>query len=119
MISTAPRERLPSRRPSITRTINWAGKEFSISIGFWLDGRPGEVFADGPKTGSDMRELLADACIAVSIGLQNGITPAELLHSMGRVPISETETRPSSIIGMICEALIQQPGVEKTKATQQ
>ena len=116
MISTASRERLPSRRPSITRTVNWAGSEFSVSIGYWIDGRPGEVFADGPRTGSAMQALLADACVVVSLALQHGIEPAAMAHSMGQIPISETESAPASVIGIIAEILVQGLSDEKTEA---
>jgi len=100
MTDSAPRERLPDRRPNQTRVIRWAGSEFSVSIGFWLDGRPGEVFADGPRTGSAMQALLADACVVVSLALQHGIEPSALAHSLARVPLSETESAPASVIGI-------------------
>ena len=96
MTTTAPRERLPDRRPNQTRVIRWAGSddqptEFSVTVGYFLDGRPGEVFANGPKVGSAMQALLEDSCVAVSIALQHGVTPEALAHSMGRTPISKTE----------------------------
>ena len=111
------RRRLLNRRPSETRVIEWAGgdgqvAEYSVTISYWLDdGQPGEVFASSGKVGSAMRLMLEDACIAISLALQSGVTPGQLLHSMGRIPISATETRPSSIIGAICEALMQGPAV--------
>ena len=117
MTNTASRKRLPSRRPSITRTINWAGNEFSVSIGYRPDsGRPAEVFVDGAKAGSDLRAILADASVLLSLCLQYGIEPATLLHSMGRVPISETGPAPASIIGVICEALKQRPDAKNAEA---
>ena len=45
------------------------------------------------------------------------IEPAELAHSLARVPVSETESAPASIVGAIAEVLAQGPGVEKTEAT--
>ena len=98
---------MPDRRPSITRTIQWAGKEFSVSIGYWLDGRPGEIFMDGPKTGSDMRAILADACVVISLALQHGIEPSALAHSLARVPVSETESAPASVLGAVVEVLAE------------
>ncbi len=123
MTAAAPRERLPDRRPNQTRVIRWAGSddqptEFSVTVGYFLDGRAGEVFANGQKVGSAMQSLLEDACVAVSIALQHGVNPEDLAHSMGRTPISKIETRPASIIGAIAEVLMQGPGEEKTEATQ-
>lgn len=98
----------------MTRTINWAGSEFSVSVGFWPDnGQPAEVFAAGSKTGSDMQTLLADSCVILSLALQYGIEPGALLHSLARVPASKTESAPASIIGTICEALLQGPDAGK------
>ncbi len=116
------RARLPARRPSRTHELRWADSngqptKFTMTVGFFLDGRPGEVFADGPKTGSAMQALLADACVILSVALQHGITPAELLHSMGRTPVSETQSAPASVIGAITEVLIQRPGDEGGGAT--
>jgi len=122
MTDTTSRERLPARRPSATHVIRWAGSddqptEFAVTVGFYLDGRPGEVFAaSSGKVGSAMRTLLDDSCVAISIALQNGVTPEALAHSMGRTPISRTETQPASIIGAIAEGLMQGPGVEKAEA---
>ncbi len=122
MTNTAPRERLPDRRPNQTRELTWAGSddqptEFSVTVGFYMDGRPAEVFCNGAKVGSTMQALLQDACVVMSIALQYGVVPAELAHSMGRTPLSETESVPASIIGAIAEVLAQGPGVEKTEAT--
>ena len=113
---TATRQYLPDRRPSVTRTFGWSGKEFSVSVGYWLDGRPGEIFMDGPKTGSDMRAILADACVVVSLALQHGIEPAALAHSMARIPVSATETKPASVLGAVVEMLAEGPDAEKTEA---
>ena len=115
------RQRLPDRRPNETRVIRWAGSddqptEFAVTVGFYLDGRPGEVFAaSSGKVGSAMRTLLEDSCVAISIALQHGVMPEALAHSMGRMPISKTETRPASIIGAIAEVLMQGPDAGKTE----
>lgn len=101
----------------MTRTINWAGSEFSVSVGFWPEnGQPAEVFAAGQKTGSDLQILLADSCVILSLALQYGIKPSALVHSMARVPVSETTTALASIIGVIAEMLTQGPDVEKGEA---
>ena len=104
------RERLPNRRPSVIRTITWhepngGAIECDVGIGFRMDGRVAEVFASDLKGGSTLRLLLEDACVLVSLALQHGIAPAALAHSMGRQPITESETAPASLIGAVVEAL--------------
>ena len=121
MTGSASRERLPARRPNQTRVIRWAGSddqptEFSVTVGFFMDGRPGEVFANGHKVGSAMQSLLEDSCVAISLALQGGVRPEDLSHSMGRTPVSDAETRPASIIGAIAEVLMQRSDAEKTGA---
>ncbi len=108
------RQRLPDRRPSATRVIRWVGSddnltEYAVTVGFFLDGRPGEVFCSAGKVGSTMRTTLEDACVVVSLALQHGVTPAQLVHSMARVPVSVTTSRPASIVGAIAEALTEVP----------
>ena len=118
MTDSARRERLPSRRPSITRTVNWAGSEFSVSVGYRPDsGQPAEVFVDGAKAGSDLRAILADASVLLSLCLQYGIEPAALSHSMARAPVSATETKPASVLGAVVEMLAEGPEVAKAEAT--
>ena len=116
MTSTASRRHLPDRRPNRTETIRWAGKEFSVSIGYWLDGRPGEVFADGPREGSDLKALLADSAVLLSLLLQHNVEPTAIGHSLARVPVNDTETMPASVIGAVVEMLAEGLGGEETGA---
>ena len=107
------RERLPNRRPSVMRAVHWRGPdgaetEYQIGIGFYANGHPAEVFADGPKVGSAMRLLLEDGCVIISLALQHGVPPAALAHSLGRLPIDDVESRPASVIGAVVEALVEE-----------
>lgn len=107
------RERLPNRRPSVVRTITWQEPgggtiECDIGVSFHLDGRVAEVFASDLKIGSTLRLLLEDACVLASLALQHGVTPTELAHSMGRQPITETDTAPASIIGAVAAVLVDE-----------
>jgi hypothetical protein len=77
-----------------------------MNIGYYDDGRPGEIFVDGFKVGSTLQALLADAAIIISIALQYGIPPADLGQSLARVPIGEDESGPASPLGAIIEAMI-------------
>lgn len=108
---------LPARRRNETREVEFGGRGYSVCVGFYDDGQPAEVFADGPREGSDMRATLSDACVLVSIALQHGITRAELERSLGRVPRwtpqGEAEG-PASIIGAVIEAIGPMGGADAT-----
>ena len=55
------RVRLPDRRFAETVTLEHGGARFTVTIGFYPDGRPGEVFTHGARSGSGLDALLADA----------------------------------------------------------
>jgi hypothetical protein len=106
-----PRERLPDRRPCATQAVEWRGADgqptiYSLTVGQYADGRPGEIFVDGIKVGSTLQALLADAAVIISIALQHGIAPSTLGYSLARVPIGDDESGPASPLGAIIEALI-------------
>lgn len=98
---------LPDRRPSDTRTIQWAGGEAILTIGYDLSGSPREVFADCAKEGSDIQALIADFCVIVSIALQHGITPSQLGKSLAWVtdPMTGVDV-PASLVGIIMREVI-------------
>lgn len=100
------RTRLPHRRPSVTCELEHGGHRFSVTVGFDLDGRPLEVFADGRT--SHMGQMIADACVAVSLALQHGCPAEALPRSMGRVPdplAGADACVPASAVGAIAEAV--------------
>ena len=73
------RVRLPDRRAAETIALEYGGTRFMVTIGFYPDGRPGEVFTHGAKNGSTMDGILNDACVALSLLLQHGVEPAALV----------------------------------------
>jgi len=87
-----------------TTAFSCAGILYTVTIGFYPDGRPGEVFADGARTGSMTDAVLDDACIALSLLLQFGVEPAALVHSMGRSGDGRT---PASVIGALADLLAE------------
>ena len=93
------RTRLPDRRFAETIALEHGGTRFMVTIGFYPDGRPGEVFTHGIRTGSSLDALLADACVVVSCLIQHGAEPGDLSASMGRLGNSE----PASIIGAVVD----------------
>ena len=93
------RRRLPDRRRAETLDLEFDGMHFAVTVGFYLDGRPGEVFTHGAKVGSTMDGLLDDACVVVSRLLQHDVDAADLGRSMGRLG----DDRPASIIGAVVD----------------
>ena len=98
------RERLPDRRPSLTSELIFNGTAYAVTVGFYLDGRPGEVFTHGAKVGSTMDAILDDACVLVSLLLQHRIDPASLARSMGR---AGDGTTPASILGTLIDLIVR------------
>ena len=93
------RARLPDRRFAETVVLEHGGARFMVTIGFYPDGRPGEVFTHGARSGSNLDALLADACVVVSCLIQHGAEPRELAASMGRLRNAE----PASVIGAVLD----------------
>ena len=103
------RQQLPNRRAAETVQLEHNGTRFMVTIGFYPDGRPGEVFTHGARSGSALDALLADACVVVSCLIQRGVKPCEIASSMGRLGNAE----PASIIGAVVDL------VAATSASQQ
>ena len=93
------RTRLPNRRAAETIQLEHGGTRFMVTIGFYPDGRPGEVFTHGARSGSNLDALLADACVVVSCLIQHGAELRELAASMGRLG----NDQPASIIGAVVD----------------
>ncbi len=97
------RARLPHRRFAATSDLEHGGSRFTVTVGFYPDGRPGEVFTHGTRTGSTLDGLLSDACVVVSLLLQHGVEPSDLAASMGRLGNAE----PASVIGAVIDLVTQ------------
>ena len=102
------RTRLPHRRRSETRELRHAGHAFSVTVGFDPAAQPLEVFADGRT--SQLGQAIADACVAISLALQQGCPPEVLAQAMGRMPDparGPSASAPASPLGAIAEALAE------------
>jgi hypothetical protein len=104
------RQRLPHRRMAETVDLEQNGRRFTVTIGFYADGRPGEVFTHGIRSGSNLDALLADACVVVSCLIQHGVEPSEIAGSMGRLGNAEA----ASIIGAVIELAAAVGGPART-----
>jgi hypothetical protein len=91
---------IPTRRPNVTKRVaftSYTGKveHLLITVGFGVDRQPAEVFCANWKTGSDMHALVTDACIALSMLMQYGAHPRDILRSM---------CEPPSLLGALAKA---------------
>ena len=93
------RKRLKNRRENQTVDVEFGYKKFAVTIGFDGASKPKEVFTSSAKTGSDLDHLLADACVVLSLYLQNGGLACELSDAMGRFENGE----PASLIGALAD----------------
>ena len=75
---------LPQRRAAETFNLRFWNQPFTVTVGFYADGTPGEVFIDGGKTGQDVQSTARDAAVVLSLALQHG-TPIEAIrHAVTR-----------------------------------
>nr|WP_240907024.1 vitamin B12-dependent ribonucleotide reductase [Paludisphaera rhizosphaerae] len=73
IVAKPRRERLPHTRRSITHKFDIQGHEGYINVGFYPDGRPGELFITMAKEGSTIGGLMDVLGTSISIGLQYGV----------------------------------------------
>ena len=66
------RERLPQRRRSENLSFELERHHFTATIGFYPDGRIGEVFLTNSKYGNQLDTNSRDAAILLSFALQFG-----------------------------------------------
>ena len=71
----ARRRRLPNRRPNETIGLIFEGSRYYVSIGYFADGRPGEVFCHGSKVGSGV-------ALAHSMGQLGDGAPASIIGAL-------------------------------------
>ena len=69
------RRTLPQRRAAETFNLRFWNQSFTVTVGFYPDGTPGEVFIDGCKTGNDIESIARDAAVVLSLAIQHGVPP--------------------------------------------
>ena len=86
------RQRLADRRASELFEFEHRGVLFHASFSWFPDGRIGEVFVTGSKSGTDLEASVNDGAILASIGLQHGVDLAVLAGALGRDGSGEPAT---------------------------
>lgn len=67
------RRRMPDTRNSITHKFEVAGHQGYVTVGFFDDGKVGEMFIKMAKEGSTLSGFMDSMAMVMSIGLQYGI----------------------------------------------
>lgn len=103
------RKRLPERRASDTETFFFGGEKYHITIGFYKDGSPGEVFltrvkdASAAKLGMQLEAMCRDAAILISLALQHGVP----LHVIDAALTRDGSGSAETIISVTVDELIK------------
>lgn len=105
------RERLPDRRAAIIvgfSHVTQAGHLFNFTahVGFYPDGRPGEVFVDGEKLTTHTDIEAHDAAIVLSFALQHGAT----LEEIGAALLRGENGEPHGVLGSLTDAIKREVG---------
>jgi len=98
------RERLPDRRQGVAFKIKrFAGlrASYHVTMGYFPDGRLGEVFIATNHAGSDAEALARDVAILMSLCLQHGCPMAIMRDALTR----ESNGEPSTIAGAVADAI--------------
>jgi hypothetical protein len=78
------RERLPNKRACETIAFEQDGSKYQMTVGFYPDGRPGEIFLNHDRSDSLLDVLTSDAAILASLALQHGCTLETIAHALKR-----------------------------------
>jgi hypothetical protein len=92
---------LPQRRSAETFQLRFWNQPVSVTVGYYEDGAPGEIFVDAGKSGQDVQSTARDAAIVLSLALQHGATVATIQHAVTRSGNGEA----ASIVGAIIDQL--------------
>lgn len=102
---TTLRDVLPQRRRAETFNMTFGGQNgvFVVTIGFYDDGRVGEVFIDGAKAGTEMADITRDGAVLLSLALQHGVPLPTMRHAVCRDKSGTATTIIGAVIDKIAE----------------
>jgi hypothetical protein len=100
------RDALPQRRRAETFAMRHGGQNtvFFVTLGYYFDGRVGEVFISGAKAGSEVEAVARDGAVLLSIALQYGVPLDTITHAITR----NGDGSPSTIIGAVVDRLVNE-----------
>jgi ribonucleoside-diphosphate reductase alpha chain len=89
------RQRLANRRRSITFGFECNGLRYTATIGFYEDGRVGEIFLGNHRADSHADACAKDSAVLASIALQHNV-PLDILR---KALLRDARGNPSTPIG--------------------
>ena len=95
------RERLPNRRRCESFEFKHAGLRFTLSAGFYQDGRIAEIFLSSNKPGTAVESIGRDAAIVTSIAIQFGADIETIRSALTR----EHDGAPATLLGAALDAI--------------
>jgi hypothetical protein len=96
------RELLPQRRRSETFEFSDGKVAYTATIGFYEDGRPGEIFLSAGKAGTLIHTYVRDGAIAISFALQHGCSVEAIRTAFTR----NADGVPEGPLGILMDMLI-------------
>ena len=105
------RETLQQRRCSNTFKFRFGGQNaaYHCTIGYYPDGKMGEVFLSTNKSGSMMGALARDIAILMSLNLQHGCAMETMRDALTR----NGDGSPSTLAGAVADILAPKPEILK------
>jgi hypothetical protein len=96
------RRRLPDRRQAETFELEAGGLRYTCTVGWYPDGRIGELFLNNHKSNSASDANARDAAIVCSLALQNGVS----LETIRRALLRDSHGRPSTPLGCALDIIV-------------
>jgi hypothetical protein len=98
------RQILPPRRAAETFDLPFGGlnRNHAVTVGYYDDGRLGEVFITGGKSGEAVEAVARDGAVLLSLALQYGVP----LETVAGAITRDSQNQPSSIIGAVVDRLL-------------
>jgi hypothetical protein len=100
---------LPNRRRAETFRFSLGNLNYTATIGYYNDGRVGELFISNTKPSSQSDAYARDAAVVASLCLQFGCS----LETLRRAVLRDQHGNPSSPLGVALDLLSTMTGVER------
>jgi hypothetical protein len=101
VLALTMRHRLPNRRRCESFEFRHNGFAFTLSAGFYRDGRLAEIFLASHKPSTAIEATARDAAIVVSIALQFGADIETIRQALTR----DHDGRPATLLGAALDKL--------------
>jgi hypothetical protein len=96
------RDCLPNKRACETIAFEHDGSRYCLTVGFYPDARPGEIFLNHDCGDSQLDAWASDAAILASLALQHGCTLGTIAHALKR----DSAGRAASPIGAAVDRIV-------------